>query len=77
MKRMHSLHSRTGNVLRSFFSYNFCFFAFYRKTFLLQMREANLLASYLLPLISYLSFHTIHILPFPTDTAFLGSIAIF
>lgn len=41
------------------------------------MREANLLASYLLPLISYLSFHTIHILPFPTDTAFLGSIAIF
>ena len=41
--------SRTGNVLRSFLSYNFWFFAFYRKTFLLQMREANLPASYLLP----------------------------
>ena len=39
--------SRTGNVLRSFLSYNFWIFAFYRKTFLLQMREANLPASYL------------------------------
>ena len=33
----------------SFLSYNFWLFAFYRKTSLLQMREANLSASYLLP----------------------------
>ena len=43
-------------MLHAFLLYNFWLFAFYRRTFLLQMREANLLASYLVPLTSNLFF---------------------
>ena len=43
MKRILSLHSRTGNVSQSFLSFNFWLFAFYRKNF--RILPFNLLPS--------------------------------
>ena len=43
MKRILSLHSRTGNVSQSFLSFNFWLFAFYRKIF--RILPFNLLPS--------------------------------